>query len=131
MAGQSGTDYRLLVHDGATYATVGQEQNTSVDLEIDTSDTTNKDSGEWSEQIQTIRSMSVDSDGIFESGDTAIQAIEGAYFSNSKLSIKVVRPSGSAYQSSATLDTFSTEGSYDGSFDYSVSVSSDGTVNRI
>jgi len=126
----AGKDYRLAIYDGATMQTLGQEQNTSVSFDIERADATNKDSGNWSEGEQTIRSMSVDSNGVANESDTAYGDLEDHYFNNTKPKFRVTSPAGTTYTATGTLESFSQDGAHDDVFNYSVSITSDGTVTK-
>jgi len=126
----SGKDYRLAIYDGSTMQTLGQEVSTSVSFDIDRADATNKDSGNWSEGEQTIRSMSVDSSGVTNESDTAYGDLEDHYFNDTKPKFRLTSPAGTTYTATGTLDSFTQDGAHDGVFSYSVSITSDGAVTK-
>ena len=84
MAFEKGNDIRVSV--GATL--IGGQQNCSINRETETSDTTTKDSGVWSEAEAIGLSWSVDLDGLVVVGDQGLKALETAWENLQQVDVK-------------------------------------------
>ena len=84
MAFEKGNDIKVSV--GSTLI-VGQ-QNCSINRETETSDTTTKDSGVWSEAEAIGLSWSVDLDGLVVVGDEGLEALETAWENLQQVDVK-------------------------------------------
>lgn len=128
----SGKDQRLYIWNGSasTFNLLGQERETSVDFETDRADATNKDSNNWSEGIPTIRSMAIESSGVTNESDTALNDLLDHYFNHTKPKARIITPGGVTFTSTCTLDSLSYDGPHDDIMSFSLSLSSDGTVTK-
>ena len=84
MAFEKGNDIKVSV--GSTL--IGGQQNCSINRETETSDTTTKDSGVWSEAEAIGLSWSVDLDGLVVVGDQGLKALETAWENLQQVDIK-------------------------------------------
>ena len=84
MAFEKGNDIKVSV--GSTL--IGGQQNCSINRETETSDTTTKDSGVWSEADAIGLSWSVDLDGLVVVGDEGLKALETAWESLQQVDVK-------------------------------------------
>lgn len=84
MAFEKGNDIKVSV--GSTL--IGGQQNCSINRETETSDTTTKDSGVWSEAEAIGLSWSVDLDGLVVVGDQGLEALENAWENLQQVDIK-------------------------------------------
>lgn len=84
MAFEKGNDIRVSV--GSTL--IGGQQNCSINRETETSDTTTKDSGVWSEAEAIGLSWSVDLDGLVVIGDQGLEALETAWENLQQVDVK-------------------------------------------
>ena len=84
MAFEKGNDIKVSV--GSTL--IGGQQNCSINRETETSDTTTKDSGVWSEAEAIGLSWSVDLDGLVVVGDQGLEALETAWENLQQVDIK-------------------------------------------
>ena len=84
MAFELGNDIRVSVGD----VLVGGQQGCSINRETETSDTTTKDSGVWSEAEAIGLSWSVDCDGLVVVGDEGLEALENAWENMQQVDIK-------------------------------------------
>lgn len=84
MAFEKGNDIRVSV--GSTL--IGGQQNCSINRETETSDTTTKDSGIWSEAEAIGLSWSVDLDGLVVVGDQGLKALETAWENLQQVDVK-------------------------------------------
>ena len=84
MAFEKGNDIKVSV--GSTL--IGGQQNCSINRETETSDTTTKDSGVWSEAEAIGLSWSVDLDGLVVVGDEGLKALETAWESLQQVDVK-------------------------------------------
>ena len=84
MAFEKGNDIRVSV--GSTL--IGGQQNCSINRETETSDTTTKDSGVWSEAEAIGLSWSVDLDGLVVVGDAGLKALKTAWRNLQQVDVK-------------------------------------------
>ena len=84
MAFEKGNDIKISV--GATL--IGGQQNCSINRETETSDSTTKDSGVWSEAEAIGLSWSVDLDGLVVVGDAGLKALETAWENLQQVDVK-------------------------------------------
>lgn len=84
MAFEKGNDIKVSVGD----TLIGGQQNCSINRETETSDTTTKDSGVWSEAEAIGLSWSVDLDGLVVVGDQGLKALETAWESLQQVDVK-------------------------------------------
>ena len=84
MAFEKGNDIKVSV--GSTL--IGGQQNCSINRETETSDTTTKDSGVWSEAEAIGLSWSVDLDGLVVVGDEGLKALESAWENLQQVDVK-------------------------------------------
>ena len=84
MAFEKGNDIKVSV--GSTL--IGGQQNCSINRETETSDTTTKDSGVWSEAEAIGLSWSVDLDGLVVVGDDGLKALETAWENLQQVDVK-------------------------------------------
>ena len=71
---------------------LGGQQGCSLNMETETSETTTKDSGVWSESEAVGLSWSVDCDGLVVVDDDGLVALEVAWRTLSKVSVKYGTP---------------------------------------
>ena len=84
MAFEKGNDIRVSVGD----ILIGGQQGCSINRETETSDTTTKDSGIWSEAEAIGLSWSVDCDGLVVVGDEGLEALETAWENLQQVDVK-------------------------------------------
>ena len=84
MAFEKGNDIKVSVGD----TLIGGQQNCSINRETETSDTTTKDSGAWSEAEAIGLSWSVDLDGLVVVGDEGLKALESAWENLQQVDVK-------------------------------------------
>ena len=84
MAFEKGNDIRVSIGD----VLIGGQQGCSINRETETSDTTTKDSGVWSEAEAIGLSWAVDCDGLVVVGDEGLEALESAWENLQQVDIK-------------------------------------------
>lgn len=88
MAGEAtyrlGNSVKVTIGDN----TIGGQQDCTLTMESDTGETTTKDSGMWSDAEVTGLSWSVDCSGLIPVSDAAVTALETAWKTGNKVTIK-------------------------------------------
>ena len=84
MAFEQGNSIKVTI--GSTL--IGGQQGCSLNMETETSETTTKDSGVWAESEATGLSWSVDCDGLVVVDDDGLEALEEAWRTLSKVTVK-------------------------------------------
>ena len=125
MAFEKGNDIRVSV--GATL--IGGQQNCSINRETETSDTTTKDSGVWSEAEAIGLSWSVDLDGLVVVGDQGLEALETAWENLQQVDVKY--GTATNYKSGkAVITSLSSNSSNKEKSTYSVSLQGVGPLSK-
>lgn len=125
MAFEKGNDIRVSV--GATL--IGGQQNCSINRETETSDTTTKDSGVWSEAEAIGLSWSVDLDGLVVIGDEGLEALESAWENLEQVDVKY--GTATNYKSGkAVITSLSSNSSNKEKSTYSVSLQGVGPLSK-
>ena len=125
MAFEKGNDIRVSV--GATL--IGGQQNCSINRETETSDTTTKDSGVWSEAEAIGLSWSVDLDGLVVVGDAGLKALETAWENLQQVDVKY--GTSTNYKSGrAIITSFSSNSASKEKTTYSVSLQGVGALSK-
>ena len=125
MAFEKGNDIRVSV--GATL--IGGQQNCSINRETETSDTTTKDSGVWSEAEAIGLSWSVDLDGLVVVGDAGLKALETAWENLQQVDVKY--GTSTNYKSGRTIITsLSSNSASKEKTTYSVSLQGVGALSK-
>ena len=84
MTFEKGNDIRVSIGE----VLIGGQQGCSINRETETSDTTTKDSGVWSEAEAIGLSWSVDCDGLVVVGDEGLEALETAWENLQQVDVK-------------------------------------------
>ena len=84
MAFEQGNDIRVSIGE----VLIGGQQGCSINRETETTDSTTKDSGVWSESEAIGLSWSVDCDGLVVVGDEGLQALENAWENLQQIDVK-------------------------------------------
>ena len=84
MAYELGNDIRVSIGENL----IGGQQECSLEMESDTSDTTTKDSGMWSEEEVTGLSWTIECDGLIAVSDEAIDALFTAWKTGAQVDVK-------------------------------------------
>ena len=130
MAAQKGASLLLKINtSGSTYATIGGLRSTSITLNDEAVDVTNKDSSGVRTLLADggIHSMSVSGSGVFtdESQDETLRAaMNAATFKN----FQIVLPGLGTYQGAFMVASLEYAGEFNGEVTYTVTLESSGTV---
>ena len=125
MAFEKGNDIRVSV--GSTL--IGGQQNCSINRETETSDSTTKDSGIWSEAEAIGLSWSVDLDGLVVVGDAGLKALETAWENLQQVDVKY--GTASNYKSGrAIITSLSSNSASKEKTTYSVSLQGVGALSK-
>tara|TARA_R100000231_G_scaffold139122_1_gene119313 strand:+ start:845 stop:1252 length:408 start_codon:yes stop_codon:yes gene_type:complete len=130
MAAQKGASLLLKINTtGTTYVTVGGLRSTSITLNDEAVDVTNKDSSGNRTLLADggIHSMSVSGSGVFTdaaSETTLKDAMNASTFKN----FQVIIPDFGTYQGAFMVATLEYAGEYNGEVTYSVTLESSGAV---
>ena len=130
MAAQKGASLLLKINTtGTTYVTVGGLRSTSITLNDEAVDVTNKDSSGNRTLLADggIHSMSVSGSGVFTdaSSETTLKdAMNASTFKN----FQVIIPDFGTYQGAFMVATLEYAGEYNGEVTYSVTLESSGAV---
>jgi len=131
MAAVSGVTMLLAIDvaGGSSFASLGQEQSTTVSFTTDKADATTKDSVNWEENISTIRHVALTSSGILDETDTAWGKLLTAWFTTAgplQIEARITTPGATTFIGQAHIDSLDYEGNHDGTLNYSLSLSGNG-----
>ena len=129
MAAQRGKALLLKVDVNGTMTTVGGMRSTSMTLNDEMVDITNKDSGSQRELLPAggILSMTISASGVF-TDSTAEQTLRSAYGTSSFKSYNVIVPDLGTYAGTFQLTSLEYAGEYNGEATYSITLESSGAV---
>ena len=126
MAFELGNDIRVSIGE----ILIGGQQGCSMNRETETSDTTTKDSGVWSEAEAIGLSWSIDCDGLVVVGDEGLEALESAWENLQQVDVKY--GSSSKYKTGkAIITSLSSNSASKEKTTYSVSLQGVGALTNI
>tara|TARA_Y100000004_G_scaffold195630_1_gene263183 strand:+ start:1567 stop:1971 length:405 start_codon:yes stop_codon:yes gene_type:complete len=129
MAAQRGKALLLKIDVSGTMTTVGGMRSTSMTLNDEMVDITNKDSGSQRELLPAggILSMSITASGVF-TDSTAETTLRAAYGTSTFKSYNVIVPDLGTYAGTFQLTSLEYGGEYNGEATYSITLESSGAV---
>ena len=129
MAAQRGEALLLKIDISGTMTTVGGMRSTSMTLNDEAVDITNKDSGSFRELLPSggIQSMTITASGVF-TDSTAEQTLRSAYGTSSFKSYNVIVPDLGTYAGTFMIASLEYAGEYNGEATYSVTLESSGSI---
>ena len=129
MAAQRGKALLLKIDISGTMTTVGGMRSTSMILNDEAVDITNKDSGSFRELLPAggIQSMSITASGVF-TDSTAETTLRAAYGTSTFKSYNVIVPDLGTYAGTFMIASLEYAGEYNGEATYSVTLESSGSI---
>ena len=129
MAAQRGKALLLKIDVSGTMTTVGGMRSTSMTLNDEAVDITNKDSGSFRELLPAggIQSMTITASGVF-TDSTAETTSRAAYGTSTFSSYNVIVPDLGTYAGTFMIASLEYAGEYNGEATYSVTLESSGSI---
>tara|TARA_R100001510_G_C7639142_1_gene196893 strand:+ start:87 stop:491 length:405 start_codon:yes stop_codon:yes gene_type:complete len=129
MAAQRGKALLLKIDISGTMTTVGGMRSTSMTLNDEAVDITNKDSGSFRELLPSggIQSMTITASGVF-TDSTAEQTLRSAYGTSTFKSYNIIVPDLGTYAGTFMIASLEYAGEYNGEATYSVTLESSGSI---
>lgn len=129
-----GKDFVLQREDApagsAAYTTVGGLRPTSLTINNEQIDVTNKDGDNWRDLLAGgIQSMSVSGGGIFEN-DAIAKAVEADAVANTFWNYRLLDNSGTTFDAQFQITSWGRSGEYTGALEYTISLESNGAVTH-
>lgn len=109
---------------------VGGQRNATLNREAEVIDITNKVSGGWTENMTSVKSWSIEGDGIFVVDDAALDAIETAFLNGAWVQVKVADDAW-GYTGRGVITDFPIEANYDDAATYSITITGSGALEKI
>lgn len=109
---------------------VGGQRNATLNREAETIDITNKVSAGWTENMTSVKSWSIEGDGIFVVDDTALEAIETAFINGSWVEVQIADEAW-GYSGRGVITDFPIEANYDDAATYSITVTGSGALTKV
>ena len=109
---------------------LGGQRGATLNRSSEVIDITNKVSGGWTENLTSVKSWSVDCDGIFVVNDTALDAIESAFLNSYIFYFNIVYKK-QRYTGKAVITDFPIEAAYDDAATYSLTLEGTGALAKI
>ena len=109
---------------------LGGQRGATLNRSSEVIDITNKVSGGWTENLTSVKSWSVDCDGIFVVNDTALDAIETAFLNSQVVDVKIADETW-GYTGKAVITDFPIEAAYDDAATYSLTLEGTGALAKI
>ena len=129
MAAQRGKALLLKIDISGTMTTVGGMRSTSMTLNDEAVDISNKDSGSFRELLPAggIQSMSISASGVF-TDSTAETTLRAAYGTSTFKSYNIIVPDLGTYAGTFMIASLEYAGEYNGEATYSVTLESSGSI---
>ena len=129
MAAQRGKALLLKIDVSGTMTTVGGMRSTSMTLNDEAVDITNKDSGSFRELLPAggIQSMSISASGVF-TDSTAETTLRAAYGTSTFSSYNIIVPDLGTYAGTFMIASLEYAGEFNGEATYSVTLESSGSI---
>ena len=129
MAAQRGKALLLKIDVSGTMTTVGGMRSTSMTLNDEAVDITNKDSGSFRELLPAggIQSMSISASGVF-TDSTAETTLRISYGTSTFKSYNIIVPDLGTYAGTFMIASLEYGGEYNGEATYSVTLESSGSI---
>ena len=129
MAAQRGKALLLKIDVSGTMTTVGGMRSTSMTLNDEAVDISNKDSGSFRELLPAggIQSMSISASGVF-TDSTAETTLRAAYGTSTFKSYNIIVPDLGNYAGTFMIASLEYAGEYNGEATYSVTLESSGSI---
>ena len=126
-----GSDFLIQVDIASTFTTIGSMRSTSMTINNETVDVTDKDSSGWRELVAGcgIRSMSLSGSGIF-SDDVALEDVLEQVMAGTILNFKLISGAGDTFAGAFQGSSFERAGEYNAEETYSFTLESSGVVAR-
>ena len=109
---------------------VGGQRNATLNREAEVIDITNKVSAGWTENMTSVKSWSIEGDGIFVVDDAALDAIETAFLNGDWVQVKVADESW-GYTGRGVITDFPIEANYDDAATYTITITGSGALEKI
>lgn len=109
---------------------VGGQRNATLNREAEVIDITNKVSAGWTENMTSVKSWSIEGDGIFVVDDAALDAIEQAFLDGSWVQVKVADDAW-GYTGRGVITDFPIEANYDDAATYSITITGSGALTKV
>ena len=131
MAAQKGKDLLVKINtSGSTYDTVGGLRSTSISINDEPVDITNKDSANARTLLATAgtSSMTISGSGVFVD-DAQIQLIRGSLANGAFKNFQLVIPDLGTYQGAFMIASLEFAGEFNGEVTYSLTLESSGAIS--
>jgi TP901-1 family phage major tail protein len=130
MAAQKGKDLLVKINtSGSTFTTIGGLRSTSISINDEPVDVTNKDSANARTLLATAgtSSMTISGSGVFVD-DAAIQLVRGSLANGAFKSFNLVVPDLGTYAGSFMIASLEFAGEFNGEVTYSLTLESSGAI---
>jgi len=127
----SGVTFLLFIDAGGMQRVAGQ-RNARLSVTVANIDGTSKDSGDFAENLPSIRSFSVTADALIAESDISWQALEDSTLGDTRRRFMALlqTPAGRTYKAWFFVSSLDYEGAHDGAFTGSVSLTGTGKLLR-
>ena len=130
MAHSKGMDFIVSVKSGGGFVAVAGQRSVSLERNMETMETTTKDSNGYKEFVSGLKDWSISADGVIINSDAGFNALEEAYVSGEEVEIQISTGSSSNYTGKAIITSFPIEAPYDDLATYSLSFQGTGALTK-
>lgn len=113
------------------YTAILGQKGCTLSIGTDTTDTTTKDSGNWSENAVTYNNWSVSFDGLLKETDPALTAVRTEQKAGNQVLVQVEMPDGSKQEGLASITSFEIDAPHDDEVSYSCELEGSGELKDI
>ncbi len=116
---------------GTNFVKVAGQRGANLTRSLETIDVTDKDSLNWMEYLASLRSWTLDFDGLVELDDSGYTWLETCFTNRSTVQVRLSAPNGSTtYIGSAIITELSNEAPHDDAFTFSASFQGTGALTK-
>jgi len=132
MSAVGGVSFLFQVNTGTdaspVYTTLAGGRGATLTMDVDEIDITTKDSANWHEGLPSIRSWSMDGDGLLLEDQATYDKLRNMFLNNTQLKVQILTPGNKKFTGKATLKSITIEGPHDDALSISYSVAGSGAL---
>lgn len=130
MAIEKGLDFIVSVKKDANFVPVAGQRSVSLERNMETMETTTKDSNGYKEFVSGLKDWTISADGVIVQSDAGFTALEDAYLSGEPVEVQISTGTTNVYKGLAIITSFPIEAPYDDLATYSLSFQGTGALTK-
>lgn len=130
----AGVDILLKVNTGTkevpVWTVVAGQRSATLKMTTESINVTSKTNYGWADTIPSVRSWSIEGEGLIEIGDAGFEVLENAFFNRKQVTCQIAMPSGLNYKGLSTLKDFSYNMNHDSEATASFTLEGSGALEK-